>query len=212
MAELNNTRRQFLRRMSAAGLGGSLAVPLLTREADAHVAPPSRLPGALGPVEVVTFDPEYVICMRHSGPYDGVSETWRRLSSYAMENGIAGHATRAIGLTYGDPTRAPTDELYYDACLTLDRDHLSSWISRFESRSGVRLETIGSGTNATILYRGPHSEIGRAYDVLLDAAAQLAGVHSDLIGPPFYEIYLNDPRTTPSQELLTEVHVPLPTP
>jgi AraC family transcriptional regulator len=208
----SKSRRQFLQYAGAAGLYASLEVPLLARETGAGLARGSRFFGASGPVKTITFPSEYVICLNHIGLYDQVNETWQRLSTFAVEKKITGHATRAIGIIYDDPTKSSAEKFCYDACLTVDRNTFMALHSQVDGRSGIRLETICGRETVSTVHRGPHATIGGAYELLLQSAALATSGSTDRVPPPYYEVYLNNPRFTRPAELLTEVHIPLPVP
>ena len=69
----------------------------------------------------------------------------------------------------------------------------------------IKASEIPGGKFATCLYTGPYSEIKLAYDELTqwikDKGYDVTGVA--------YEVYLNDPRQTPPQELKTQILFPL---
>lgn len=70
---------------------------------------------------------------------------------------------------------------------------------------GVQLEELPAVEGAALLYTGPYTEMGPAWQRVLD------WVHRSgrQPGGPMREVYLSDPGSTPPQELLTELIVPL---
>ena len=64
---------------------------------------------------------------------------------------------------------------------------------------------IPGGRHAVCVYVGPYSGIGPAYEAL----GTWIGRHGYRPGGSAYEFYLNDPATTPSEELQTRIMVPV---
>jgi effector-binding domain-containing protein len=69
----------------------------------------------------------------------------------------------------------------------------------------IQAGQMPSGRLATCLHVGPYEELGGAYEALTafvrDTSYEPSGVS--------YEIYLNDPTSTPPQELRTQIFFPL---
>lgn len=184
-------------------------------------------------VRVKRLDKQFVIACRHIGPYEMVADTWATLSEFVRENGLASPNTRAIGIVYDDPTVCRPKLLRYDACLTIDKDTFEQIRGQATDEifptfdpvhppdqsgqslhdlfgTGIRLETIEGGDTATIIHRGPHRTIGQSYANLFQATAFGDGGTLSRVPPPYYEVYLKNPRFTPAAEILTELHVPIP--
>jgi effector-binding domain-containing protein len=68
-------------------------------------------------------------------------------------------------------------------------------------RGDIQASETPAGSYATCLHKGPYPEVGQAYDALWqwtnDNGREATGIA--------YETYLNDPRETPPEELLTRV-------
>jgi effector-binding domain-containing protein len=64
---------------------------------------------------------------------------------------------------------------------------------------------LEGGTMASTLHRGPYEEIAAAYHALTGWISERG---HEIAGPP-REIYLNDPRVVPAEELLTRVSFPI---
>ncbi len=70
--------------------------------------------------------------------------------------------------------------------------------------SDVYGRELEGGPMATTVHRGPYEEIAPAYHTLTGWISE----HGHEIAGPPREIYLNDPRTVPPEELLTRVGFP----
>ena len=64
---------------------------------------------------------------------------------------------------------------------------------------------LEGGALATTVHRGPYDQIAAAYHTLTGWISQ----HGHEIGGPPREVYLNDPRTVPPEDILTRVEFPI---
>lgn len=65
----------------------------------------------------------------------------------------------------------------------------------------VQSGTIPAGLVATCVHTGPYPELGQAYDALNQWIQENGHVATGLV----YEFYLNDPVTTPAEQLVTKI-------
>ena len=140
-----------------------------------------------------------VAFVRHVGPYNEVGPTWQRLCGWAGPRGLLGPNMKCLGLCHDDPQVTPPDKIRYDACLVVDE--------RVQPEGDVGVQTIPAGDYAVAVHRGPYEKLAESY-------ARLCGewIPSQSREPrsaPGFEVYHNDPNSTPPEELVTEIHVPL---
>jgi effector-binding domain-containing protein len=74
-----------------------------------------------------------------------------------------------------------------------------------DGNSDVYGRELEGGPMATTVHRGPHEEIAPAYHTLTGWISE----HGHEIAGPPREIYLNDPRTVPPEELITRIEFPI---
>lgn len=138
--------------------------------------------------------------VRHVGPYPEIGAAFHRLGSIAAAAGLYEHADpRMIALYHDDPETTPPSELRSDAALIL-RDDTAIPADLTEA-------TLPAGRYARFTLRG-------AYSGLPDAWARLMGEwlpHSGhRVGPGTpYEMYVNNPMTTATDQLLTDLYLPI---
>jgi AraC family transcriptional regulator len=139
-------------------------------------------------------------CVRHLGPYREIGEAFHRLATAAQQHGLYAHADpRMLGLYHDDPETTPAGELRSDAALIVDTS-----------------ATLPPGTTELVLAAGPYActtHVG-AYADLGDTWARLFGEWLPASGRragegPSYEVYVTDPRTTRTEDLRTDLYVPL---
>ena len=74
-----------------------------------------------------------------------------------------------------------------------------------KGKGELREGQLPGGKMATCLYVGPYKEIEPAYNALTEFMKQEAVIPTGVA----YEFYLNDPQTTPEEELETQILFPL---
>jgi len=150
-------------------------------------------------VQIETLAPKHVAYIRHTGPYTQVGPVWGRLFSWAAPKGLLGPHMEYFGLCYDDPDVTPPDRLRYDACLVVGPG------VKPENDFGV--QDVDGGSFATTVHTGPYRTLGATYSAL--CGAWLPSNGRRLGPPPSVEFYLNDPRSTPEEQLRTRVCVRL---
>ncbi|MBU0508901.1 AraC family transcriptional regulator [bacterium] len=135
---------------------------------------------------------------RGTGPYaQGAQAAWQKLCTWAGPKGLLGPNTKFIGICHDDPEVTPPEKIRYDATIVLDRE--------IAAEGDIGVQEIGGGLWAVAVHKG-------YYEKLSDLYAQCCGQwipqngYSVRSGPSL-EIYLNDPDSTPPDELLTEVYL-----
>lgn len=152
-----------------------------------------------------------VICLRHFGAYSQVSDTWAKLTAFAVQRRLCGSSSLAIGIVYDDPTTTPSDLIRYDACLSIDKDtaaglDLTETIEQF---TGLRIEEIDGVPTWRITHRGDYSTLFETYRAAFETSVfKRQNEAEPNRKPPYYEVYRNSPRLTPAADLITEIHLP----
>lgn len=151
-------------------------------------------------VTIETLPARRLATVRHVGPYPQISEAFHRLGTIAGAAGLYARVDpRMLALYLDDPETTPVTELRSDAALVV---HDAAPLPE-----GLGETTLPAGRYARTTHRG-------AYTGLADAWARLMGEwlprsgHRVGEGPP-YEVYVNDPRTTATEGLRTDLYVPL---
>jgi len=150
-------------------------------------------------VQIRTMTPIRVAYVRHVGPYQECGKAWEQLCGEAAVRGWFGPATQMIGIGHDEPRVTAADQLRYDACLSVGDE--------VEPVGGIGVQVIPGGTYAVLTLKGPYDGLAGAYEWLFDTWLPASG--KQLRKSPCFEIYRNDPSTTPPAELLTEIYLPL---
>jgi AraC family transcriptional regulator len=139
-----------------------------------------------------------VACVRHVGGYDNCEGAWDKLFSWADEERLDPKESMFIGICHDDPELVAPEEVRYDACLTVP--------PKTTPGEGIIIKTIGGRDYGSFLHCGPYDSLSDAYNkVQGDFALQ----PRPFAAGPSVEIYVNDPRQTPPDQLVTEVCIPL---
>jgi AraC family transcriptional regulator len=138
--------------------------------------------------------------VRHIGPYEQIHHAFARLGQIAGRAGLFGRPEMVMAAIYHDlPGSTPPARLRSDAGLTIAEG--------VPVPDGLTEQRIAGGEYATTLHLG-------SYDTLPDTWRRLIGEWLPASGRKLgagssYEVYLNDPTTTPKNELQTELRVPV---
>lgn len=202
-----------------AGYGGAAAFTRAFRAA--HGVPPAAyrarggvglpVPSGDGPpeeqengtmhhVEIRGLPALRLAAVRHVGPYHGIGGAFDRLQAWGAARGLIGPDTRFFGLFHDDPGGVPAAELRADAGFTVGPRVAG------DGEVGV-IEVPAAPRVAVLRYRGPYAELERPYGWLY--GEWLPGSGEEPADRPGLEEYVNDPRTTPPPELLTDIMLPL---
>ncbi len=144
--------------------------------------------------------PLRLAAIRHAGPYDRIGDAFGRLQAWAAGRGLMGPGLRAVALYHDDPRSVPAAQLRADAGVTVGPGTAGDGEVRI-------LEVPGFARVASLVFKGPYAELERAYDWMY--RAWLPGSGEEPADAPVMEEYLNDCRTLPPAEWLTEILVPL---
>ncbi|HTB95645.1 MAG TPA: AraC family transcriptional regulator [Terracidiphilus sp.] len=149
--------------------------------------------------ESITRPLTHYVFLEKRGPFAEVAPPlWNELMPFLQQ--MDSQSVREyLGVSGIDKSSPGEDAMIYQAGVALlhDTDRLPS---------GLQKKTIRSGNYARFLLTGPYSHIWMAFDRIFKTLAEKRVP----LRPEFcVENYLNDPRTTPEAELLTELLVPI---
>ena len=150
-------------------------------------------------VTIQDLEPLRVAAIRHRGPYTELGQIFARLYAWAGGRGLLGPGTRAFGITHDDPTAVPAAELRSEACLLVGPET--------DGDGEVYIREIPGGRHAVMIHKGPYAELDRSFRWFYGEWLPTSGFTP--ADRPCVEEYLNDCRSLPPEEWLTEIRVPL---
>ena len=149
--------------------------------------------------QIVEIQPINVAFVRHVGPYKECGKAWEKLCAWAGPKGYLQPGVQFIGLCYDDPEVTPPDKIRYDACLTVGDD--------CKPDGPVGIQAIEGGLYVRTTHEGSYNKL---YETYADLCGRwIAQNNLEIRSLPSFEVYLNDPNSTPEAELLTDIHVPV---
>jgi AraC family transcriptional regulator len=151
-------------------------------------------------VEIKRMPEQRIAAVRHVGPYNQIGEAFGRLGEIAGPAGLFATPSAAmIALYHDDPESTPADQLRSDAGVAVARD------ARLPKE--LAEQRLPAGRYAKTVHVGSYEKLG---DTWARFRGEWLPASGERLGDgPSYERYVNDPRTTPKEKLLTEIYVPI---
>lgn len=172
--------------------------PARYREHGGHAAFRPAAPQAPAPghdVAICVLPALRAVGEAHRGPYMDIGRAFEALYGRLAARGLLDAPFRSIGLYHDDPALVAPQYLRACACVVSPR---------LEALCDT---AIAGGPYAVLRYRGPYATMASAYRWLYGDWLVASG--REAADAPVIEEYLNDPRTTPPSELLTDICLPL---
>ena len=151
-------------------------------------------------IEIETLPALRLATVTHLGPYNQIGAAFQKLGSIAGQAGLFGNPDAVMIATYDqDPEGVPVEELRSRAGITLPETA--------PLPAGTEEQRIAAGTYARYTHIGGFEKLGDVWSRFMGEAIPASG-HRVADGPAI-EIYRSDMRTTPKDELRTDLLVPL---
>ncbi|GLS04467.1 AraC family transcriptional regulator [Chitiniphilus shinanonensis] len=150
------------------------------------------------PVTIRECPAFHIVALAHQGNYMKIGEAFDKLMLKCRSEGWLDESTRWLGFYYDDPATTPENELRSHAAASVS--HTIMVEPPFEAM------TIPAARCAVLRHTGPYSTLHDAYHWLFGHWLPQSG-EQPAISP--FEDYLNDPGSTPQQQLLTDIYLPL---
>lgn len=172
--------------------------PQQYRESIRHLYTPQSQPASY-PVEIRHIEALPVLALAHHGDFMAVGDSFHRLHSLMQLRNQLPAQARFFGIFYNCPASVEKqDDLRSHACILNAVDEAQAPIERL---------LIPAGRYAVMRHRGPYAHLERAYIWFYEQ--WLLKSDHEVGEPPPFEEYLNDNQTTPPQELLTDIYIPI---
>jgi AraC family transcriptional regulator len=141
-----------------------------------------------------------LLALAHEGDYRQIGSKFERLMGTAGSLGLLGPDSITIGIYYHDPDGTSVDELRSHACVRVSP-------AFDQAPDGFEIVDLPEGDVAIGVHRGPYTELEDSYRWLYGQRLPSSG--REPADRPTYEIYVDDPETTKSEELRTLICIPL---
>ncbi|MNJ98445.1 DNA gyrase inhibitor [compost metagenome] len=123
-------------------------------------------------------------------------EAWRTLTDVIWKDKMVEKDSEFIAAFYPDPI---TQKMHYEAGITVSHE--------FTSRDALKCRRLEGGKYASFMLKGPYENIYSAFSKL--NSNWVTENRHQLRDAACLEVYLNDPKTTLSKDLLTELLIPI---
>jgi len=144
-------------------------------------------------IETIDVKERRILCVRHIGPYQDISQAFTILEDELSTLGIRAEAMLAV--YHDNPAEIAQESLRSDAAVQVSEKHHIA-IRRLTA------DRIAAGRFARWIHKGPYSGLHVTWQAGYQAMHQL-GLQSKGV---CYEEYLNDPCNTAPQELMTAIY------
>lgn len=137
--------------------------------------------------------------LRNHGAYETVdTRMWNILSQWAEKHGFP-HKHMLIGIGHDSPSITNTDQLRFDACITVPPNA--------DSEGDIRIGTLPSLCCAVTTHIGPYATLPAAYPEIFTRAASQPGYK--IIALPAIEIYRDTSVDSLRMISTTDIYLPL---
>ena len=150
------------------------------------------------PVAIRTEPARRVVALPHQGAYAEIGKSFEAFAALCESRQLWPQVGPVLALYLDSPDDVPEDKLRSFAGAEFHGDAIPD---------GMEELTIPGGKTAVLIYKGPYSGLESAYHSLFGNWLPESG--EEPVDQPCYEIYLNDPRETAPEDLLTEICLPL---
>ena len=144
-------------------------------------------------IETIDVEERRILCVRHIGPYQDISQAFTILEDELSTLGIRAEAMLAV--YHDNPAEIAQESLRSDAAVQVSEKHHIA-IRRLTA------DRIAAGRFARWIHKGPYSGLHATWQAGYQSMHQL-GLQSKGV---CYEEYLNDPCNTAPQALMTAIY------
>ena len=151
-------------------------------------------------VNVTEVKPQVVVGMWKRGTYAEIGSMIAKVCEYAEASGAQ---------IKGRPTflchERPQEAMKANEEARADVEVVIPVAKPVEGKGDITCYELPGGKMARIVHKGPYEKCAPAYKKLFEWIAEN---HKKVVGPT-REVYLNDPRHVPPEEILTEIYAPI---
>lgn len=156
-------------------------------------------------MELEQLPPITIAAFRHVGKHEPfyTDDTWERLILWASPKRLLGRDPdiRGVGLLWDDPRIVPADGRRYDAGVPIFPEDIPA----IEHPALVLITMPGEYMHVRQV--GPYSQLPQTYQNALGLTMRAEGL--ELAAAPIIELYRNSPSEVSSDELITDIYLPL---
>ena len=149
-------------------------------------------------VEIVDRPARRLAAIRHVGPYQQIGRAFGQLAAAAAAGGLLQPEAEMIAVYYDDPTTTSPDALQSDAAVTVG--------DGVALPEGLVEQRLPRGRYARLTHIGEFEGLPDAWQALRE---WFRGSGHTWVAGPSLEHYVSDMRTTPKEQLRTDLYAPI---
>lgn len=124
---------------------------------------------------------------------------WEILFAKAQKHQMLNSGSKFYGINWDDPEITPKEKIRYDACISIQNN--TAIVTEFSTK------TIFGGKYLCFLYKGDYQNLGFVYNQIFKD--WIIKMDYNLREEPVFEQYLNNKEVIPTEDLLTEIFIPI---
>ncbi len=152
------------------------------------------------PVKIKEIEAFKAAGVLHVGPYQQIGKAFKDLGGLLMANSLLPHVDALFAIYHDAPESKPSAEFRSRVAVSI-KDGFP------DKLNGLEYFDVCGGKYAVLEHRGPYATLKAAYEWLYGTWLPQSGLEPR-DSPPL-EVYINDPRTTASADLRTDIRLPL---
>ncbi|GMB82296.1 AraC family transcriptional regulator [Shinella zoogloeoides] len=156
-------------------------------------------PSRMFDVTIRTLAEQPLLAVSHAGSYMAIGKAFEALYGTLFSRNLFRPEMRMIGVFLDDPDLVAEEKLRSFACVTADEN--------IPAEPPLTRRVLAGGDYAVLRHRGPYANMGVAYRWLYGTWLPASG--RSIRDEVMFEVYLNNPREVPPNDLLTEICLPL---
>jgi AraC family transcriptional regulator len=150
-------------------------------------------------VEIKELPERRVATITHVGPYNRISEAFARLNDVQGLKELFTERPIMLAIYHDDAETTPPSELRSEAGLVVP--------AGVKLPPGVDEQRLPAGRYATTLHIGPYAQLGDVWARFMGEWLPRSGQR--MAHGSTFEVYRNTPEEVPSEQLETELYIPL---
>lgn len=149
-------------------------------------------------VTIRTDDARRMVAIAHKGPYPEISRAFEQFAALCGARDLWPQLGPVAAIYFDNPDVVPAADL---------RSLAGAFFHGETAPEGMELFELPAGRTAVLTFKGPYAGLHAAYEDLYGRWLPQSG--EEPADTPCCEIYLNDPRDTAPDDLVTEICMPL---
>ncbi|WCO00302.1 AraC family transcriptional regulator [Psychroserpens ponticola] len=124
---------------------------------------------------------------------------WENLFANVQRLQVLNPKSKFYGINWDDPEITQKGKIRYDACISIQNNT--------EIKTEFSTKTIFGGKYLCFLYKGNYQNLGLVYNHIF--RGWIIKMDYELRDEPIFEQYINNKEITPTEDLLTEIFIPI---